>query len=71
MLQVTKEILSGVSYYEAEDQRGNVTTVWTHNGNTFVMTNRSPAKLLTEVKRLSKTAKALIDYMAADKEIAA
>ena len=67
-MEYTTTTLDGVTYYEAQDARGNVTTVFEMCGTVFVQTNRTPAKALEDVKNLSKTAAALVDIFNADKE---
>ena len=67
MLNVNIEIIDGNKYYSAEDNRGNLTTVYDWGQGAVVMVNCSPAIYAAEAKRLSKTAKALIEFMEADK----
>ena len=65
MTNCTTETLSGVTYYTTTNDRGNTTMVFTMHGDTFVQTNRSPAKYVGDIKRLSKDAKSLLAIMEA------
>lgn len=67
-MQVNVEIIEGNKYYTSADAKGNATMVFVWDGQMYVQTNNSPARCIEDVKRLSKTAKALIEYVSAIKE---
>lgn len=67
-LQVNVEIIENNKYYTAQDAKGNTTMVFVWDGQMYVQTNKSPARCVEDVKRLSKTAKALIEYVSAASE---
>lgn len=67
-MQVNVEIIEGNKYYTALDAKGNSTMVFVWDGQMYVQTNNSPARCVEDVKRLSKTAKALIEYVSAASE---
>ena len=62
-MQVNVEIIDGNKYYTAVDAKGNSTMVFVWDGQMYIQTNNSPARCIEDVKRLSKTAKALIEYV--------
>jgi hypothetical protein len=68
MLNVNIEIIENTKYYSTVDARGNSTMVFVWDGQMHVQTNSSPARCVEDAKRLSKTAKALIEYVSAIKE---
>lgn len=63
MLNVNVEIIDNNKYYSTTDSRGNTTMVFVWNGQMYVQTNNAPARCIEDVKHLSKTAKALIEYV--------
>lgn len=67
-MQVNVEIIEGNKYYSTVDAKGNTTMVFVWDGQMYVQTNTSPARCVEDVKRLSKTAKALIEYVSAVSE---
>ena len=64
-LQVNVEIIDGDKYYTAQDAKGNKTMIFVWDGQMYVQTNNTPPRCVEGVKRLSKTAKALIEYVSA------
>lgn len=62
-MQVNVEIIDNDKYYSTTDSRGNTTMVFVWDGQMYVQTNNSPARCIEDVKRLSKTAKALVEYV--------
>ena len=66
MLNVNVEIIENNKYYSTVDARGNTTMVFVWDGEMYVQTNNSPARHIEDIKRLSKTAKALIEYVQAE-----
>ncbi|UVD32309.1 hypothetical protein [Vibrio phage vB_VaM_H2] len=67
-MKVNVEIIENNKYYSTVDAKGNTTMVFVWDGQMYVQTNNSPARCVEDVKRLSKTAKALIEYVSAIKE---
>lgn len=62
-MQVSVTIIEGNKYYSTVDTKGNSTMIFVWDGQMYVKTNNSPARCIEDVKRLSKTAKALIEYV--------
>ena len=68
MLNVNIEIIEKTKYYSTVDARGNSTMVFVWGDDMYVQTNNSPARHVEDVKRLSKAAKALIEFVKAEEE---
>ena len=68
MLNVNIEIIENTKYYSTVDARGNSTMVFVWGDDMYVQTNNSPARHVEDVKRLSKAAKALIEFVKAEEE---
>ncbi len=66
MLNVNIEIIENTKYYSTVDARGNSTMVFVWGDDMYVQTNNSPARHVEDVKRLSKAAKALIEFAEAE-----
>ena len=62
-IQFTTITLSGITYFESNDVRGNNSTIWVDGGNEFITTNTAAPRLIKENTRLSKHAKALLEIM--------
>jgi hypothetical protein len=68
MLNVNIEIIENTKYYSTVDARGNSTMVFVWGDDMYVQTNNSPARHIEDVKRLSKAAKVLIEFVKAEEE---
>ena len=66
MLNVNIEIIENTKYYSTVDARGNSTMVFVWGDDMYVQTNNSPARHVEDVKRLSKAAKSLIEFVKAE-----
>ena len=65
MINVTTEILDGITYLSTVNSRRNATTVWELLGTIFVQTNRSAPRALQDIAKPSKEAKALVSFLGA------
>lgn len=64
------EILDGTTYVSTENARGNIITVWSFFGTTFVQTNKSAPRALQDIARVSKDAQHLIAILDAENKAA-
>ena len=67
-MQINVEIIDNNKYYSTTDSRGNTTIVFVWDGQMYVQTNNSSPHCIEDVKRLSKTAKTLVEYVSAISE---
>lgn len=66
MEEITKEVLSDITYYSHTNSRGNTTTIFTMMGTTFVMVNKSPVTALVDLKKISKQVKTILVFIASE-----
>ena len=63
MLNVNIETIENNKYYSATDARGNTTMVFVWGGQMYLQTGKSPARCIEGVKRISKLAAELIEFV--------
>jgi hypothetical protein len=65
MFTFTKETLDNTNYFSTTNARGTVTTMFKMGCTVFVQVNRSPAKAIQDIAKLSKDVKNLISVFEA------